>query len=147
MIRSLRKRHRMMWLVLAVFLPLGILLSWWVKPSQDMLIGEAWEIGKIIPGKTVAEQHFEYGTIMVCIDQRHTFLRVIVQKPINRAGVAVYADSQPLSQPTRGVALGVVGSKGEHLFELDSTITRELSLHLLLYDPIKQEAIQQIKMY
>jgi hypothetical protein len=149
MILSLRKRHRMIWLLLAILLPIGVVVAWLAKPDADLAIG-TYPFETALSGSPVGETvAFSHGTIQL-VAQPATRLQTLVfqiEKPLDQPGVAVYVSDQPLKDPKKGTSLGILGSKGPTYFKLDTSTVNWSQMHALLFDPIRKQTLQTIQLY
>lgn len=136
MVPELRKRHRMIWMLWAVLLPIGFVLAIRSLPQK----GYSPELTGIPMGKapkTVASARD--GNVLAALhagpDGRVKQLELRLLEPLASGPAALYWQK---------AYLGRLGSKGTYRFVLDSTMTSASPFQLEIRDPIRNKPLHQI---
>ena len=148
MIRSLRKRHLSIWILLGLLLPIGFVMAFLAVPKLDPV-----------------EQKLQFGleeaypnvigsgeTDLLAVQVREnpmTGLRQIeieVKQPLEAASALVYLTKSPAEEIVDGQLLSQLGAKGKYRIELDSMLSAQKTYHLLFHDQIKASTIDKIQL-
>lgn len=148
MIHSLRKRHRYTWIGLAFLLPIGFVLAFISIPekivdSNGLDFGQAEALVDVVKSKDGNTFNVKLRT---GADKGMQQIEVEVVQPLKSAAASVYLHSQALDQPNGGQLIGQLGPKGVYRFDLDTLQSKFSTVHLLIYDHIKGQAIEQISL-
>lgn len=140
MIKPLRKRHRQVWLLLAVLLPAGILFSWLAIPNQQPV--QLLQAGTIIP-LPVIEQTFDKPayTIRIHTNTQHTIkqLEWINKQDLTVPSAVIYQVSDTGFNSSASTLIGRIEARGRYVFPLNTA-----GNHFILYDFIHQQIIDHI---
>lgn len=137
MIRSLRKRHLNMWLIIAVLLPLGFIAAVFATPQS--LAKGALDVPE--KGKLLKQMTMDWGPVELRgLPDSSQMIQFKVTTAIKTAAVAVYLGKKPIDHPTNGQFLKKLDSRGLYEAKLDKAWFG-MTPHLLFYDPIKQEVV------
>lgn len=138
MVPELRKRHRQIWRVWAVLLPLGFVLSVLALPRKeypDQLpapVTAAWPIeGPVIKsGELTAGLRGKAG-------ESGKQLEIVLQKPFKAPMTRVYWNEQ---------FIGSLGAVGVHRYALDSALLAAPAFTLKIVDPVNGVVLNQIEL-
>ena len=137
MILPLQKRHRLIWSILAILLPIGCISAYWSiceipinenTPKEVTSIGEKFNTReddwfKIIERKSELNDSTLYQ------------LSIEVKKSINQSATVVYiSETDNIEQET---AIGQLNSKGIYYFKIPDPL--QTNDNLLFYNPITKE--------
>jgi hypothetical protein len=135
MILTLQKRHRWIWTILAVLLPIGFLSAYFA--IQEVPTNSAGE-PQVIRGEITAELYDDAFHIIERSDEREdtAFFHLIVDvlKPISQSASVIYISATDKVEDGR--LIGCVNQRGRYVFELlDPMQTND---KILLYNPIQK---------
>ncbi|MFN7117584.1 MAG: hypothetical protein ACK4TA_12350 [Saprospiraceae bacterium] len=135
MVPELRRRHRLLWQMWAVLLPIGFVIAILALPKQptqaQLYDNTAAPLDKL-------EQTRETEWLLVRLfaaDSLHKQLEITVKKPLNVPATQVFWQDR---------YLGNLGAKGVKRFPLDSALLAGLPYVLEIKDPINQNIFQTI---
>ena len=153
MIKPLRKRHLQIWTVLAVLLPTGIVLSWFVIPNPvpvKLLNPVTTELLPVIKYKRGNNQY----CINIRTNKENSQWQLEWKNRLSLAvpSAVIYRTSP---SPFKGVVsrsftpgnsqlIGRIEARGNYVFPLTPDSTSHDQLHLILYDFINQQIIDSI---
>ena len=148
MIRSLRKRHLSIWVVLGILLPIGFVMAFLAisefEPVDQQL---QFSLEEAFP-KVVGTGETDYIAVQIRQDPR-TLLKQIeieVKQPLAAASALVYLTKSADQKIENGQLLSKLGAKGNYRIELDSTLSAQNTYQLLFYDQIKAAIIDKIQL-
>jgi len=131
--RPLRKRHRVIWFFLALFLPILVLFSVLKTPSfpysEDVFAAPIAVHGSIL--KEIENESFKIN--LRGNNNTVKQIEILLKTPLPYAAVLVYDNN--------GLVLGQMGARGVHRFDVHETITA-----ISIKDPIKNLVISEIKL-
>jgi len=145
MIRPLRKRHLQIWMVLAVLLPAGIILSWLVIPNPvpaKLLSPMATELLPVIKHKRDNDQYCI--NIRTNIDNTAWQLEWKNKMPLTVPSAVIYKTTGTSAEIKNGQLVGRIEARGNYVFSLPADPAIADRLHLTLYDFIHQQIIDSI---
>lgn len=148
MIYAYRKRHRYTWLGLALLLPTGFILAFLAIPedkfdTNELGFGRTEALTDVVKSKT--GQSFKVN-IRKEPNKSEQQLEVVLLQPLKSAATSVYLSAQSFEQITDGQFIGQLGPKGVYRYILDSLQSQYDPVHLLIYDPIKGQTIEQLSL-
>ena len=140
MILPLRNRHRSIWILLAVVLPIAFVGAYLIIPERPE--------GRILlnnqrvanPGAVITNQTIT-ANLIGSPDQGLT-LEVRLPQPLKSSFVTAYISSDDQEWPGNALLLGTLQGIGTYQFEIKE---EEIRTRLILYDEIKQELIKSIE--
>ena len=140
MILRLRKRHLLLWLVIAVVLPALVMYALLQIPGKDYqgfnLLNEASTLPVLMAGQS---DLFKSEIRPLQGDKYQ--LSIIVVEPITSPGVVVYFGGNT-DNPQANYLLGRVSSRGVYYFELANV--DDTRANVILYDMIHSKVISSI---
>lgn len=154
MIKPLRKRHRQVWMIAALLLPIGIILSWLVIPDQQpvkLLQDQSMPLLPVI----IKTKKTDSYTISIRSNKENTKwqLEWVNKKALTVPSAVIYRLSFPLPHldttefkiPVNGNLIGRIEARGRYVFPLtpDSSATR---MNFVLYDFIHYNIIEKINL-
>lgn len=135
MVPELRERHRRVWRLAALVLPVGFVLAIIALPKQptqtQLYNNTALPLHKL-------EQTRETEWLLVRLfatDSLHKQLEITVKKPLNVPATQVFWQDR---------YLGSLSAKGVQRFPLDSALVAEMPYILEIKDPVNQNIFQTI---
>ncbi len=128
MITSLRKTHKILWMLLAIVMPLLIVLS--IGSIKKVLLTDSDVIVNSTSGNTLLEN--QQFTISIHKTNNTLILHVVLKKPLKNASSLVYSTPND-------ILIGTITKKGIYDFELPSG-----SNGIRIYDEIKEIDILNI---
>lgn len=148
MIHPLRRQHRYTWILLAILLPLGFTLAVIAIPEQKL---HSKNLGF---GKTGALMDIEKSAAGTQLKanlrkdpkQLVRQIEIMVMHPLQSPSATVYLSPEASININGGQFLGQLGPKGVYRFNLDSVQSQYSEIHLLIYDPIKDQPIDQVRL-
>lgn len=145
MILKLRKRHRLIWLVLALVLPLGYLVALKARPAP---IGTS--AGTIDSVKTtMLKELVNQPTLKAWFSKdglNGYYLEIDLTLAATHPLANFYLTNAPDADIKTGRLLGVVGAQGHQRFVVDSLALGQSPAYLLQYDPLRKEKIYSIEL-
>src|SRR5258706_5387203 len=143
MMKPLRKRHLLIWMLLAVLLPAGIIIAWLSVPKQlpQTLLqpGATAPLPVII--KTTVKDNYTVS-IRSNGDGSKLQLEWINKAVLQYPTAAIYAGNE-IKNIRDSKLIGRIEARGAWYFPLDSTFKSGTD-HFILYDFIHQQAIDTI---
>lgn len=136
MVPELRKRHRLIWQVWALLLPIGFVLAILVLPKQVKIA--QLPIANDMPFATIEESE---STEALKVNLRaqaglpNKQLEIILTQPLDVPSARVY---------WQNTFLGSLGAKGTQYFILDSALLVNPPFLLEIRNPIDQTVFQKI---
>lgn len=135
MVPELRKRHRRVWRMAALVLPLGFVLAIIALPKP---VTQAQLYNNTTLPLHKLEQTRETAWLLVRLfaaDSLHKQLEITVKQPLNIPAAQVFWQNR---------YLGNLGAKGVQRFALDSALVAETPYILEIKDPVNQNIFQNI---
>ena len=146
MIKSLRKRHRQVWILLAILLPMGILLSWLVIPNPvpvKLLKPVSMELLPIIKYTTEKEEY----RINIRTNRENTAWQLEWKNKLALTvpSAVIYQVKDNNNDITKAQLIGRIEAKGDYLFPLKLDSLKQQDFRFLLYDFIHAKIIDSLK--
>lgn len=146
MIKSLRKRHRQVWILLAVLLPVGILFSWLVIPNPvpvKILKPVSMELLPVIKYTTEKREY----KINIRTNNENTAWQLEWKNKLalRVPSAVIYRVKDSNSDITKAQLIGRIEAKGDYLFQLKPDSLRQQDFGFLLYDFIHEKIIDSLK--
>ncbi len=146
MMKPLRKRHLLVWRVLAILLPAAIIIAWLSVPkqvSQPLLQPEASTVLPIV----LKKQEKENYSIAIRSDENNSALQLewINKTVLQYPTATIYATDKTTKDISGAKLIGRIEARGNWYFPLDSTF-RNGNNHFILYDFIQQQTIDTINL-
>ena len=137
MIVKLRRNHFYLWLLLAIVIPVGIIISYInIKPIERQSL-ETTSIQAL--ANVVANKQGEFTLINLRESGSVYQVEAVILKPIQAANVMLKVKSG-----NSDITLGRLGNKGVHRFNLPNDVTINGSVEISLYDQIKNQELEKI---
>lgn len=137
MIPSLRRRHFISWIIIALILPVLFLLAW----------NEISEAGNQIGNNQLKTRLSKNIDPLVNVSKfregANNYLVLKLSRPLERPSILAYVGSSSSALINESMLLGRIEGSGTYKFQASEELIREGS-HLLLYDPIHKEIIYSI---
>ena len=149
MILPLRKRHLYIWIVLGILLPVGYFTAYMSMPGYPAESKEELNFGIVAALPNVVATQTTNSLEVNLRDGNASSQKQLenkVNRPVKNPAATIYLGQQQIERPEQGVLLGLVGPVGTQRINLDSTLSSYSSYHLLIYDPIQKEIIEQISL-
>jgi hypothetical protein len=145
MIKSLRKRHRQIWVTWAILLPIGIIISWLVIPDQlpVKLLREA----AVPPLPAVVRQKdMKDYTITIRTNRQNDQwqLQWSNKQVLTVPSAVIYYVTDSRQSITNNELIGRIEARGEYVFPLRSGIKSNTHPEFILYDFIHEKIIEKI---
>ena len=141
MILPLQKRHRLIWTVLAIVLPIGFVSAYFA--IQETPVNKTTEEIQVI-GAISNELSDEYFNVIERKDERtdSTIYKLIVEvlQPIRQSSSVIYISETEKIEDGR--AIGLVNQQGKYVFELQDGM--QTNDKILLYNPINKEVFNRL---
>ena len=122
MILTQRKRHRYIWILLAILLPLGYLLSWRTIPTN-----------KIRVNTSIPEE------ISVALTGGE--LEITVEKPLATPGLLVLIGEDVMSNPEAATMVGQLHGEGIYKFQLPESGSNSNPSQVWVYNPFSKTIV------
>lgn len=136
MILPLQKRHRLIWTVLAIVLPIGFVSAY--LAIQETPTNKATEEIQVI-GPITNQLYDDYFNIIERTDEQEdtTIYHLIVEvlQPIRQSSSVLYISETENVEDGR--AIGLVSQKGKYVFELQDPM--QTNDKILFYNSINKE--------
>lgn len=140
MILRFRKRHRMMWLLIGVLLPVLYMVALLARPGELSLEGTpisqpATQVLKELASNSQLDAWLtkdELDNHYVEVEYKET-----VQHPL----ATFYLGAKEDGKIDAYRLLGAVGAQGRQRFPVDSLVMAQAVQYLLQYDPVKKEKV------
>ncbi|MEZ5040545.1 MAG: hypothetical protein R2828_11645 [Saprospiraceae bacterium] len=145
MILKLRKRHRLMWLALALVLPLSYIVALKARPTP---IGtSATSINAL--NTTLLKELVNLPTLKAWFSKDESnkyYLELNLTLATTHSLALFYLADAPDADVNSGRLLGAVGAQGHQRFVVDSLVFAQSPAYLLQYDPLRKEKIDAIEL-
>jgi hypothetical protein len=145
MIKSLRKRHRQVWIAWAILLPVGIIISWLTIPDQ-LPVKLLQESDVPLFPAVAAQKDMEDYTVTLRTDsqknqwQLHWSNKKVLAVP---SAVIYYVTNSNQAINTNEL-IGRIEARGEYVFHLKPGIKSNAHPEFVLYDFIREKIIEKI---
>lgn len=153
MIKTLRKRHRQVWMAWAVLLPAGIVFSWLAIPNQSPVKLLKTETIALLPDVVRSVDKKDYQvTIRTNREKTQWQLEWQNKTVLAVPSAVVYKLSPDTSrvkdfegfQPQKAELIGRIEARTDYVFPLNNDSTGYKELILVLYDFIHEKVIDTI---
>lgn len=149
MVPELRKRHRWMWLILTILLPMGFITAYSLIPQIPEPISKNLPALKPSPLSKIQSIH-QIPQFDVSLREDNNMglkqIEVVVKTPSNRPSTHLYLSDKSSKGIERAQFLGVLGSKGIYRFNLNPAMTYQNALVVLFYDKIADEIFEEVQL-
>jgi hypothetical protein len=138
MIAPLRKRHRITWLFLSVFLPLLMVLSYVNIPERKYSKNEALSLEQNL--KVISEKTFDGITAQITrSDNNEAYLVLLFEERIKTAYGNIY-----FGMPDKMNLVGTLGSSKRQVFQLNKDLIDQK--RLIIKDEIENNIIIELEL-
>ncbi|MBN8676089.1 MAG: hypothetical protein J0L56_18300 [Chitinophagales bacterium] len=144
MIKTLRKRHLRVWIVLAIVLPIGILLSWLVIPNQAAVKLLQSHEQPLLPVIWKSKDLINYQVTIRTNQQHKQWQLEWVNKKILEVPSTVIYRVNGAADIAKNELIGRIETRGSYTFPLQWIAGKEQSFQFILYDFIHQQIIDSI---
>lgn len=147
MIRSLRNKHRHVWLTMSVLLPAGIILAWLAIPNPIPAKKAEAQNPALLPVISASKD-----TVQYCIRIRSDKNKINWQLQwINKLELAVpsaviYEAENKKVNIANARLIGRIEATGEYIFPLNIETPGKKELYLVLYDFIHEKLIDSVNL-
>jgi hypothetical protein len=143
--KGLRKKHRQVWLTLAVLLPAGIAAAWLVIPNPQPVKIISAGSDKLLPliQHTAGTADFQVN-IRTNGDKSAWQLEWINKTPLTTPSAVIYKTGEEVFSPSRAELVGRIETKGRYVFPLQPDTADWKDAKLVLYDFIHEQKIDSI---
>lgn len=145
MMKPLRKRHLIVWSMLAILLPAGILIAWLSVPQQipqTLLQPEPFTALPVVLKKADKEN---YSVAIRSNEKRSAFQLEWINKSVLQFPTAtIYAADKVVKNIIEAKLAGRIEARGDWYFAIDSIVSSYN--HLIVYDFIQQQIIDTINL-
>ncbi len=145
MIKSLRKRHFQVWLVMMIWLPAGIVFAWLAVPNREPVrwLPEGREA--VLPVVRNIYDMPSFSASVLTNDQQTSWqLEWNNKKTLMVPSAVIYRMNAHDSSLAKAQLIGRIEARGRYWFPLDSVDPAKGNLHLVLYDFIHQQILEHI---
>jgi len=144
MIKPLRKRHKHIWILLAVLLPAGFISAYLVIPDQVL---NNTELSPVKQPSAFSDVIFtvddEYLLLNVRQENGKKQIEIVIKQPLTRASTILYLSDEINPDIKQALLLGAIGTRAVYRFDMYNGKQYEF---LLLYDSIKRELYRTLKL-
>jgi hypothetical protein len=147
--KTLRGRHRMIWLAWGLLLPLGILFSWLVIPFHPAVKLLQNEPVPLLPAIIQYASLPDYTINLRSNARRSEWqLEWINKRILNVPSAVIYQfDGENASfKPETAVLIGRIEAQGSYVFPFNNGYPASKPLNLVLYDFIHNRTIRNIQL-
>ena len=147
MMKSLRKRHLQIWVLLAVLLPVGIFVAWISIPEQakDKLLQPAPVKDLPVTLKTFYSRG-PYEVILQTNNDTTEFqLAWYNKQSLTYPTATIYKMPLYDTDIIHGKLIGRIEARGNYYFKVDSTFNDDSTYQLIIFDFIHKQIIDTIK--
>lgn len=148
MIKSLRKRHLQIWIILAIILPVGIIVAWISvpEPAKDKLLQPLSAEDLPVTLKTFYSRGPYEVVLQTNADTSEFQLKWMNKQTLTYPTATIYKMPLRDTEITNGKLVGRVEARGNYYFKVDSTFntSKDSAYQLLLYDFIHKQIIDSI---
>jgi hypothetical protein len=145
MIKTLRRRHRQIWMAWAVLLPIGIVFAWLVIPNQQPVKLLKQETNELLSEIVKSADKKDYLINLRSNKERAAWQLEWKNKTVLAVPSAIiYRMINPGDDITKGQLLGRIETNTVYVFALPDDSSGYKHLHLVLYDFIHEKLIDSI---
>lgn len=145
MIYQLRRRHRRMWIVLAIILPIGFISAYFAIPKT--IYENNFEPWAAVSYSTITKSA-ETDNLLVNVKKDNNLpglqIEVMQKQPLHSASVLVYLAEQNTENIQATNLLGRLESGDTQRFILNDFLSNFKTFHLLFYDNLKKELLEKV---
>jgi hypothetical protein len=145
MIKPLRKRHLQVWIVLAVVLPIGVLVSWLVIPNQKAVKLLQPSEHSLLPVIWKSKDLLKYQVTIRTDSKNEQWQLEWINKMVLQVPSAVIYRANGAVDITKNELIGRIETRGRYTFPLRRIAGKEQPIEFILYDFIHQQLIDSIK--
>ncbi|MGB0929321.1 MAG: hypothetical protein ACPGVB_01000 [Chitinophagales bacterium] len=149
MIPKLRRRHKWMWLILMILLPMGFIIAYSLIPESQELVNKQLPASKPIPlAKIVSIQKTPQFDVSLREDVNLGLkqIEVRVKQTLTRPSTHLYVSDKTSKEIEEALFLGILETKGAYRFNLNPAITYQNAFVLLFYDKIAGEIYEEVQL-
>ena len=143
MILRLRKRHRSMWLIIGILLPVLYVLALMARPDVPVIEGAPISQPTTMVLKELANQP-ALQAWLTKDEQDHHYIEIELKKPTQHPLATFYIGQTETAQLETYRLLGAVAAQGRQRFMVDSLLISQPKQFLLQYDPVRKEKISTV---
>jgi len=145
MIKPLRKRHRQVWILLAILLPAAILLSWLVIPNPvpvKLLKPVSMELLPVIKYTTEKKEY----KINIRTNRENTAWQLEWRNKLALAvpSAVIYQAKDNNTEITKAQLIGRIEARGDYVFQLKRDSVKQQGLSFFVYDFIHEKIIDNV---
>lgn len=138
MIKSLRNKHGQIWLLIAIFLPIMVVFSWFIVPgtiSMKKVLRPTYDLLPVVKASRESDQYCVY----VRCNRKQTGwqLQWNNKLALTSPSAVIYI----VEGNSRSRMVGRIEARGQYVFPLDHP---EKALNLVLYDFIHDKVIDSL---
>ncbi|MFK7903758.1 MAG: hypothetical protein AB8B69_01470 [Chitinophagales bacterium] len=149
MVPQLRRRHKWMWLILTILLPMGFITAYSLMPPTQETIAQPLPDSKPAPlSKIISIRQTPQFDVKLREDNILGLkqIEVVLNKALKRPSTHLYVSDKSSKEIADAQFLGLLGSKGDYRFNLNPAITYQNAFVLLFYDKIAGEVYEEIQL-
>ena len=147
MIRSLRKRHRQIWMAWAILLPVGIVFAWLVIPNQSPVKLLKAPSSVLLPVIIKSKEAKDYSINIRSNNENTEWQLEWKNKTVLMVpSAAIYEVRDITDEIAKGRLIGRIETKGVYVFNLPFDSSGYKQLNLVLYDFIHERKIASINL-
>jgi hypothetical protein len=155
MIKTLRKRHRQIWMTLAVLLPVGIVFAWLAIPNQQPVKLLRQEKAELLPDIVKSADKKDYLVNLRSNKERTawqlewknktilTFPSAVIYKAILNSSTGGTFET---FKPEQAELIGRIEAREDYTFPLKLESSGLNNLQFILYDFIHEQKIDSINL-
>jgi hypothetical protein len=153
MIKSLRKRHRQIWALWSILLPVGVVMAWLAIPNQPAIKLLQSSDAELLPVLVKTIDRSDYAvSIRTTQDSTKWQLEWCNKTVLTVPSAVIYKASPNPSKggalekfsPENGELIGRIEATGNYIFPLHVDSTGIQNIHLVLFDFIHEKIIDTI---
>ncbi len=149
MVPELRKRHKWMWLILTILLPMGFITAYSLIPQIPETVSQNLPAIKPTPLSKIQSIH-QIPQFDVSLREGNNMglkqVEVVVKTPSNRPSTHLYLSDKSSKDIEEAQFLGILGSKGIYRFNLNPSLTYQNAFVVLFYDKIAGEVFEEVQL-
>ncbi len=149
MVPELRKRHKWMWLVLTILLPLGFITAYSLIPESQELRNKQLPATKPIPlTKIVSIRQTPQFDVSLREDNGLGLkqIEVTLKETLTRPSTHLYLSDKSSTGIENAQFLGVVTTRGSYRFNLNPSMTYQSAFVVIFYDKIAEQVYEEVQL-
>lgn len=149
MIPELRKRHKWMWLILTILLPLGFITAYSLILKPAVVTNEQLLTSKPIPlTKVVSNRQTPQFDVSLREDNGLGMkqIEIKVKENLTLSSTHIYLSDKSSLGIENTQFLGVLTPEKVHRFNLDPSMTYQNAYVVLFYDEIAEELYEEVQL-